>query len=81
MSAFGKEIRRSITHSLGRFIALFAITALGVGFYAGLRMTGPDMRSAADIFLDETRFMDVRVLSTMGVDADDIAALAAVEGV
>ena len=81
MSAFGKEIRRSITHSLGRFIALFAITALGVGFYAGLRMTGPDMRSAADIFLDDARFMDVRVLSTMGVDAEDIAALAAVEGV
>ena len=81
MSAFAKEIRRSITHSLGRFIALFAISALGVGFYAGLLMTGPDMRSSTDDYYDGTHFMDIRILSTLGVDDEDIAAIRAVEGV
>mgnify|MGYP006956349439 FL=1 len=40
MKAFNKDIVRSIRHSLGRFVAIAAIVALGCGFYAGLRMTG-----------------------------------------
>ncbi len=43
MKAFNKDIVRSIRHSLGRFVAIAAIVALGCGFYAGLRMTAPDM--------------------------------------
>ena len=46
-SAFNTETLRSITHSLGRFLAIAAIVALGTGFYAGLRMTAPDMKLAA----------------------------------
>ena len=52
-SAFAKEIVRSITHSLGRFLAIAVIAALGTGFYAGLRMAGPDMRLAADQHFDD----------------------------
>lgn len=80
-TAFNKEIWRSITHSLGRFIAIFAIVALGVGFYAGLQMTAPDMRLAADRFYDETNLFDIRVVSTMGLSESDIEKLAEVEGV
>lgn len=79
--AFNKELLRSITHSLGRFLAIAAIVALGTGFYAGLRMTAPDMKTAADEFYDGTALMDVRVLSTLGLTEDDIAALRDVEGV
>ena len=43
MKAFNKDIVRSIRHSLGRFVAIAAIVALGCGFYAGLRMTAPDI--------------------------------------
>ena len=46
MKAFNKDIVRSIRHSLGRFVAIAAIVALGCGFYAGLRMTAPDMKLA-----------------------------------
>ncbi|HIY83247.1 MAG TPA: ABC transporter permease [Candidatus Rubneribacter avistercoris] len=80
-SSFDKELLRSITHSLGRFLAIAAIVALGTGFYAGLRMTAPDMKMAADEFFDGTRLMDVRVLSTLGLTDEDIAALRGVEGV
>ena len=80
-SAFNTETLRSITHSFGRFLAIAAIVALGTGFYAGLRMTAPDMKLAADEYFDGTSLMDIRVLSTLGLTDDDIAALRHVEGV
>ena len=67
MSAFDKDVVRSIRHSLGRFVAIAAIVALGTGFYAGLRMTAPDMNLAADAYYDGTALMDIRVVSTMGL--------------
>ena len=80
-SAFSKEVIRSITHSMGRFLAIAGIVALGTGFYAGLRMTSPDMNLAADIYYDGTALSDVRVLSTLGLTDDDVAALERIEGV
>lgn len=80
-SAFNTEVKRTITRSLGRFIALFAIVALGCGFYAGLRMTCPDMKQSVDQYLDGTHFMDLHVVSTMGLTDDDLAALHQVDGV
>lgn len=80
-SAFGKDLRRSITHSWGRFLAIAIIAALGAGFYAGLRMTGPDMRLAGDEYYDGTSLADVRVVSTIGFDEAQIDALHDVEGV
>lgn len=80
-SAFGKDLRRSITHSWGRFLAIAIIAALGAGFYAGLRMTGPDMRLAGDEYYDGTSLADVRVVSTIGFDEAQIDALRDAEGV
>ena len=37
-------VLRTIRESFGRFIAIFAITGLGVGFLVGLLCTAPDMR-------------------------------------
>ena len=34
-SAWRKNNRRELRHSLGRFLAIVAIVALGVGFFAG----------------------------------------------
>ena len=79
--AFNKDVLRSVTHSLGRFLAIAGIVALGTGFYAGLRMTAPDMKLAADQFYDGTNLMDIRVVSTLGLTDGDLAALRGVEGV
>lgn len=80
-NAFNKEIRRSIRQTLGRFIAIAVIAALGAGFYAGLRMTAPDMKLAADQNFDGTNLMDIRVMSTLGLSDAEIDELRAVEGV
>ena len=80
-NAFDKEVFRSITHSFGRFLAIALMAALGTGFYAGLRMTAPDMKLAGDTFYDDTALMDVRVVNTLGLTDDDIDALRGIEGV
>lgn len=80
-SAFNKEIRRSIRQTLGRFVAIAVIAALGAGFYAGLRMSAPDMKIAADQNYDGTNLMDIRVMSTLGLSDAEIDALRSVEGV
>ena len=80
-SAFNKDILRSVTGSLGRFLAIAGIVALGAGFYSGLRMTAPDMRVAADAFYDGTHLMDIRVVSSLGFSDEGLAALASIEGV
>lgn len=80
-SIFNIEILRSIRGSLGRFLAIAAIVALGCGFYAGLRMTAPDMDLAADEYYDASQLMDVRIVSTMGLTTGDIEAIENVDGV
>lgn len=80
-NAFSKEVRRSISHSLGRFIALAAIVALGTGFYAGLLMTPKDMNQAADKYFDETGLMDIEVIAPLGLTDDDLTALRDIDGV
>ena len=81
MKVFDKDIARSIRGSLGRFLAIAGIVALGTGFYAGLRMTCPDMNLCADEFYDTTHLMDIRVMSTLGLSDDDIEVLRDTEGV
>ncbi len=80
-SAFDINILRSIKDSLGRFVAIAGIVALGCGFYAGLRMTAPDMDMTADAYYDQTDLMDIRVVSTLGLTDADLQAIRAVPGV
>ena len=81
MGAFRKEVLRSITHSWGRFLAIAVMAALGCGFYAGLRMTGPDMRLAGDEYYDATELCDLRVVSSLGMSDVQVDMLRGVEGV
>lgn len=79
--AFNTQVRRSIGQSIGRFVAVAIITALGCGFYAGLRMTSPDMKLAGDIYCDGTNTADLRVGTTMGLDEAQVDLLRNVEGI
>lgn len=78
---YRKNILRTVRETFSRFAAILAIVALGVGFLAGLLSTTPDMRYSADLFYDETRLFDVRVVGTMGLTDADMTALRAVDGV
>ncbi|MBR7092274.1 MAG: FtsX-like permease family protein [Clostridia bacterium] len=79
--SFFKLMLRSITGSIGRFLGIFGIAALGVGFLAGLTATTPDMRQTVDAMYDAVDQYDVRILSAGGFSRADADAVAAVEGV
>lgn len=72
---------RSIHTTFSRFLAIVAIVALGTGFFAGLMMTGPDMRQAMDTYYDDNHVWDIRLISTLGFSNDDIHQFDDVEGV
>ena len=79
--AFAKIVRRSIRGSLGRFLAIIGIVALGCGFFAGLQMSGPDMRASADRYYDGTHLWDIRLISTLGFSDDDVRRVQDIEGI
>ena len=61
-----KTTLREIKGSLGRYLAIFAIVTLGIGFFAGLKMTRPAMVDTEDEYLRDQNFFDYRLLSTVG---------------
>ncbi len=79
--ALRKDFRREIIKSRQRFLSIFLISALGVSFFAGLRSCKGDMLLSADSFYDATNMMDLRIVSTMGLEEADIAAVQAARGV
>ena len=80
-TAARKDTARTIRNNLKRFVSIAVICALGVAMFCGLRASCSDLREAADRFFDEQNLFDVQVLSTLGLDDDDLAALEDVEGV
>ena len=72
--ALRKHIARSIRGSLGRYIAIMLIIALGVAFFAGLRATRPAMIAVAEQYFSDTSLYDFRLLSTLGFDEADAQA-------
>ncbi|MBW3087307.1 FtsX-like permease family protein [Bifidobacterium sp. 82T24] len=80
-SAFAKDVWRTITHNLGRFLSILVITALGVTMATGLRASCVDLRYSADTFFDDRNLHDIIVVSTLGLTDDDVLAMAAVDGV
>ncbi len=70
-----------IAASFSRYIAIFAIVMLGVGFFAGLRSTSAVMKDSADSYFDAQDLMDLHLRSTMGFTADDAAAVRKTSGI
>lgn len=77
ISAFWKSSLREIKHSFGRFIAIFVIVAIGVGFFAGLKITKDVMVVTTQKYYEEKQFYDFRLLSTLGFDKDAVAVIGA----
>ena len=75
------DLLREMKKSFNRYISILAIMALGVAFYAGVRSAEPDMQLSAKKYFDETNYMDIRVLGTLGMTEDDVAEIKAIEGV
>ena len=78
---YRKNIVRTLKSSRGRFLSIFSIVTLGVGFLAGLNASPLDMKESMEQYMDDANFYDLRVVSSMGLSDGDVEALQAVEGV
>lgn len=79
--ALWKDIWKEIWNNQARFLALFAIVLLGVGFFGGIKATGPDMLDTADQYYADHQLFDLKVLSTYGIEKEDVHALKDVDDV
>lgn len=80
-NALKKDAFREIRISLSRFLSIFAIVALGAGFLVGLKATSPDMKKTALNYFEDQNLMDLKLMTTLGISADDVSAVNEVEGV
>lgn len=80
-SIMKKTTLREIRQSLGRYLAIFAIVAMGVGFFAGLKITRQVMITSANAYLEEKQLYDFRLLSTLGFEEEDVQTLSSKEDV
>ena len=79
--AIRKDFYVEIHRSLGRFLSIFFIVAMGVAFFSGIRAGEPDMRFSGDAYFDRNNVMDLRVIGTLGLTEKDVEALKKTEGV
>lgn len=80
-SIMKKTTLQEIRQSLGRYLAIFAIVAMGVGFFAGLKITRQVMITSANAYLEEKQLYDFRLLSTLGFEDEDVQTLSSKEDI
>lgn len=70
-----KDALQAIPNSIGRYLAIILLIALGTFAFVGLRMTGPDMRMAGSEFFNRHNLADVTVTSNYGLNSVDQKAI------
>lgn len=76
-----KSTLREIRSSFARYMAIFAIVALGVGFFAGLKDCKASMVAEARSYLDRHNMYDYRILSSYGIDEESVELARNTKGV
>lgn len=76
-----KELGYEIRASLGRYLSILAIVALGVSFFAGIKASPPDMKNSADAYFDKYNMQDIQLYSTIGLNQEDVQAIQKIAGV
>lgn len=79
--ALRKDFYMEIRISMGRFLSIFFIVAIGCAFFAGIRSSEPDMRYSGDAYFDRKNLMDLQVISTMGLTDEDVEAIEKLDGI
>lgn len=80
-NAFFKDVLRNIKKSKGRFFSIFAIIALGVAFFSGIKASPIVMKATADKYYDDNNFMDLALYSTLGFTDEDIDEIKKIDDV
>lgn len=80
-NVFLKDILKEIQFSLGRFLSILCIVAIGVAFFSGIKASAPDMKNSADSYFDRYNVQDIQIYSTLGLTNDDIKAIKKINNV
>lgn len=80
-TAWNKNNRREIKHTLERYIAIVAIITLGVGFFSGLIITKTAMVKTLDTYVLNQQMYDFRLISTLGLSREDVEYFSEQEGI
>lgn len=75
-----KDSLKQIVKTNKRFISILLMAFMGVGFFAGVRATSPDMKQTLDKYLDNKNMYDINLVSTLGLTEDDINEISQIDG-
>ncbi len=76
-----KNLTRTIQRSLGRYLAIVAIIALGCAIFVGLKITKTDMVATGQEYTDQQNMFDLQLLNTYGWTQTQVDAIAKMEGI
>ena len=76
-----KNLQQAIIKSLGRYIAIILIIALGAALFLGLLMTKADMVATGQVFMDEQNMFDIRLMNLYGWKQEHLDAVLQIDGV
>lgn len=79
--ALFKDSIKEIKNTYKRFISILLMAFLGVGFFAGLRASSPDMVDTIDKYYNDQNVYDIQIISTLGLTNKDIEELSKIENV
>ena len=79
--ALMKDSVKEIKNTFKRFLSILMMAFLGVGFFAGVRATSPDMVNTLDKYYDSQNVYDIQVMSTLGLTDEDITEISKIENV
>ena len=79
--ALVKDSVKQIKNTLKRFISILMMAFLGVGFFAGIKATSPDMIDTIDRYYKEQNIYDLEIVSTLGLTNDDLNEIAKIDGI
>lgn len=72
---------RTIKKMFPRFLSLLIISFLGTFSFVGLQSTAPNMLDTLDYYYDQNDVYDIRIISTLGLNDNDLEALKEVENI
>lgn len=76
-----KNSLKKIKKSFGRYLSLLVIILIGVGFYAGIKESIPNISDVQTKYYIDTNLMDLKLLSTLGFNDEDVESITKLDGV
>lgn len=80
-NALMKDSLKEIKNTHKRFLSILLMAFLGVGFFAGIQATSPDMVNTIDKYYKDQQVYDIQIMSTSGLKDSDIQEVSKINGV